>query len=154
MAVEFTKQAEDLLKAAREARIPDNVKAIAEDGLSKTKKAFETLHSATKEQAQHTETVMTNVQAGNKTLTEKILAHSASNAEATFDAALKIARAPTLPEAARLQAEFMQAHMATTSAQTQELFQLSSKMAATTLEQMQAATTKMFGQFGQFGKTK
>jgi hypothetical protein len=147
MTVEFTKQAEELLKAAREARIPDNVKAFAEEGVANTRKAFGTLHSATREHAQHTEAVLTTVQAGGKTLTDKLLSNSAANAEATFAAALKIARAPSLPEAGRLQAEFVQSQMTTANAQTQEFFQLSSKFATTTMEQFQSAATKMFGQF-------
>lgn len=152
MAVDFTKQAEDLLKAAREARIPDNVKAMAEDGVVKSRQAYEQICSATREQAQHTEHVLTAVQAGGKSIADTVLAHSATNADATFNAALKIARAPSLPDAARLQAEFMQAQLATASAQTQELFQLSSKIATSTMEQFQVAATKMFGQMGQFGK--
>ena len=149
MAVEFTKQAEQLLKAAREARIPDNVKAIAEEGLTNSRKAYDTLHSATREHAQHADTLIASVQAGGKTIADTLLAHSATNAEATFNAALKIVRAPTLPEAARLQAEFVQSHIATATQQTQELFQLSSKVASSAMEQFQTAASKMFAQAGQ-----
>jgi hypothetical protein len=149
MTIEFTKQAEELLKAAREARLPDTVKAFAEEGVAKTRKAFDTFQSVTREHAQHTETVLSTVQTGSKTIAEKVLSHTTSNAEATFAAALKIVRAPTLPEATRLQAEFVQSHFATANAQTQELFQLSSKFATSTMEQFQSAATKMFGQFGQ-----
>ena len=146
MAVEFTKQAEELLKAAREARIPDNVKAIAEESLSNTRKAYDTLHTATREQAQHADTLIATVQANSKTIADKLLAHSATNAEATFNAALQIVRAPTLPEAARMHAEFVQSQFAAATAQTQELFQLSSKVASSTLEQFQAAASKLFSQ--------
>jgi hypothetical protein len=149
MSIEFTKQAEDLLKAAREARIPDNVKAFAEEGVATSRKAFDTLHTATRQQAQQAETVLSTVHAGGKTLADTVLAQTAANAEATFAAALKIVRAPNLPEAARMQAEFVQAQFATASQQTQELFQLSSKVASSTMEQFQAATSKVFGQFAQ-----
>ena len=148
MAIEFTKQAEELLKAAREARIPDNVKAIAEESVSSSRKAFDQLQSATREHAAHADTVLSTVQAHGKTLADKLMAHSATNAEATFNAALQIVRAPTLPEAARLQAEFVQAQFAAATAQTQELFQLSSKVATSTMEQMQSAASKVFSQFG------
>jgi hypothetical protein len=149
MSIEFTKQAEEILKAAREARIPDNVKAFAEEGVASSRKAFDTLHTATRQQAQQAETVLSTVHAGGKTLADTVLAHTAANAEATFAAALKIVRAPTLPEAARLHAEFVQSHFATTTQQTQELFQVSSKLASSTIEQFQAATSKVFGQFAQ-----
>lgn len=148
MTADFTKQAEELLKAAREARLPDNVKAFAEEGVAASRKAFETLHSVTCDQAKQAETVLAYVNSGGKSITDKVLAHSATNAEATFAAALKIVRAPTLPEAARLQGEFVQAQLATAAQQTQELLQISSKNAASTLEQFQAASAKMFGQFG------
>ena len=148
MAVEFTKQAEELIKAAREARIPDNVKAMAEEGVSHTKKAYDQLHSATRDHAAHTDTVLATVHAGGKTIADKLLSHSATNAEATFNAALQIVRAPSLPEAARLQAEFVQAQIATASSQTQELFQLSSKLATATMEHFQAAAGKMFSNVG------
>ena len=147
MTAQYTKQAEDLLKAVREARIPDNVKAIAEEGVANTRKAFDSMHSATIEHAQHAEHVLSAVQAGGKSITETMLAHTVANADATFNAALKIVRAPSLPDAARFQAEFVQAQMAAASAQTQELFQLSSKVATSTMEQFQAAATKLFGQF-------
>jgi hypothetical protein len=148
MTIEFTKQAEELLKAAREARIPDNVKAFAEEGVASSRKAFDTLHSATRQQAQQAETVLSTVHAGSKSIADTVLSHSAANAEATFAAALKIVRAPTLPEAARLQAEFVQSQIATASQQTQELFQLSSKVATSAMEQFQSASAKLFGQFG------
>ncbi len=148
MAIEFTKQAEELLKAAREARIPDNVKAIAEQGVSQTRKAFDQLQSVTREHAAHTGTVMATAQEHGKTIADKLLAHSSSNAEATFAAALKIVQAPSLPEAARFQAEFVQAQFAAASAQSQELFQLSTKVATSTLEQFQAAASKMFSTVG------
>ena len=148
MAVEFTKQAEELLKAAREARIPDNVKAMAEQGVSQTRKAYDQLHSATREHAANTDTAIATVQAHGKTVADKLLSHSATNAEATFSAALKIVQASTLPEAARLQAEFVQSQFAAATAQSQELFQLTSKVAASTLEQFQAAASKMFSTVG------
>lgn len=148
MAIEFTKQAEELVKAAREARLPDNVKTMAEEGLSNTRKAYDQLHSATREHAAHTETVISTVQAGGKTIAEKLFAHSATNAEATFAAAMQIVRAPSIPEAARLQAEFMQSQIALASSQTQELFQISSKVAASTMEHFQLAASKMFANVG------
>jgi hypothetical protein len=119
MTVDLTKQAEDLLKAARETRIPDNVRAFAEDGVATTRKAYDALQSATREHAHHTASVLTTVQSGGKTLADKLLANSAANAEATFAATLKIVRAPTLSEAGRLQAEFVQSQLVTANAQTQ-----------------------------------
>jgi hypothetical protein len=56
-----------------------------------------------------------------------------------------------LPDAARLQAECVRSQLAAASPQPQEIFQLSSKVATSTMEQFQAATSTVFGQFGPFG---
>ena len=69
-----------------------------------------------------------------------------ANTEALFDAAQAIARAKTLPEAARLQADFVQQQTAAASAQTKEFFELSSKVAKQTFETMNAAAAKTFEQ--------
>ncbi len=76
------------------------------------------------------------------------MAHNTSvNAQAAFDAAQSIARAQTLPEAARLQANFLQQQIAVASAQTKEIFELSTKVARQTFETMNQASTKNFEQF-------
>ena len=71
-----------------------------------------------------------------------MISNASANGEAAFDAALAIARARTLPEIARLQADFMQQQLAVANAQTQELFQLSAKIAKQTFETVNAAAAK------------
>jgi hypothetical protein len=70
------------------------------------------------------------------------------NAEAAFDAALAIARARTLEEVGRLQADFtrQQLAIAIANAQTQELLQLSAKIAIQTFETATAAATNTLEQ--------
>ena len=86
-------------------------------------------------------------QAGAKAIGEKIVHNTAINTEAAFDAAEAIARADTLPEAARLQANFFQQQLAIAGAQTKELFELSTKVAQQTFETMNSAAAKSFEQF-------
>ena len=71
--------------------------------------------------------------------------------EAAFDAAQAIVRAKTIPEAARLQADFVQQQLAVAGAQTKELLELSTKVAKQTFEFYNAAATKSFEQMKKAG---
>ena len=55
-------------------------------------------------------------------------------------------RAKSIPEAGRLQADFMQKQFAIAAAQTKELFELSTKIAQQTFGSFSAAATKSFEQ--------
>jgi phasin len=143
---QFTRQAQEMFAAAKDARIPENVQAFAEDSVQKTREAFVKVSSVAKDGAKAMEEVMLTAQAGAKAIGEKVLQNTNVNAEAVFDAAHAIARAKTLPEAARLQADFFQQQFAAAGNQAKELFELSSKVAKQTFDTMNAATTKSFEQ--------
>jgi hypothetical protein len=143
---DFTRQAEDMMKAAKDMRIPDNVQAFAQEGVQKSHQAFVQATSVAKENAKAAEAVMLKVQSGAKTISEKVLNNTTSNAEAVFAAASEIMKAKTLPEAARLQAEFVRNQFSVAGAQSQELFKLSTEIAKAAFEQMNAVTAKSFEQ--------
>ena len=73
-------------------------------------------------------------QAGIKSIGAKIMDNTVANAEAAFDAARAIARAGSVPEALRLQAEFVQRQFSVAGAQTKELFELSTSVATNAFE--------------------
>ena len=146
MNEQFTRQAQDMFKAAQDARIPENFQAMAEDGVAKTREAYQKMNAAAKDSAKVVEEVMLTAQASAKALGEKVLQNTAANTEAVFDAAQAIARARSLPEAARLQADFMQQQFSVAGAQTKELFELSTKLARETLETMNSAATRSMEQ--------
>ena len=147
MNEQFTRQAQDMFKVAQDGRIPENMKAFAEDSVTKTREAYLKLNTVAKDGAKVVEEVVLAAQAGAKTLGDKVMHNTSANTEALFDAAQAIARAHSLPEAARLQADFMQQQFAAASAQTKELFELSTKVARQTMESMNSAATKSFEQF-------
>lgn len=151
MNEQFTRQAEDLLAAAKDARIPENVQAFAEDSVAKTRDAYSKMSAAAKESAQATEEIFQAAQAGAKSFGEKILHNASVNAEAIFDAAEAMARAKTVPEIARLQASFVQQQLAAASTQTKEFFELSNKISRQTLESVNAVATKTFEQMKKVG---
>ena len=146
MNEQFTRQAQDMFRAAQDARIPENVQAMAEEGVAKTREAMQKLQGVAKDNAKVVEDVVLAAQAGAKAIGEKVLHNTTANTEAVFDAAQAIARARSLPEAARLQADFMQQQFAMAGAQTKELFELSAKVARQAMESMNAAATRSFDQ--------
>lgn len=148
---QFTRQAQDMLAAAKEARIPENVQAFAEDSVAKTREAYSKINTATQDGVKAMQEIMLAAQAGAKTFGEKMLQTASLNAEATFDAAEQMAKAKTMPEIARLQAAFVQQQLAAASAQTKEFFELSNKIGRQTLESMNAAATKSFEQLKTVG---
>ena len=78
---------------------------------------------------------------------EKAVENFTANTQAAFDAAQAIASASTIPEAAKLQADFFQQQLATAGAQTKEFFELSTKLTQETFQTMNSATAKTFEQF-------
>jgi hypothetical protein len=151
MNEEFTRQTQEMLSAAKDARIPENVQAFAEDSVAKTRDAYSKMSAAAKESAQAAEEIILTAQAGAKSFGEKILQNASVNAEAIFDAAEAMARAKTVPEIARLQATFIQQQLAAASSQSKEFFELSSKISRQTLEGMNAIATKTFDQMKKVG---
>ncbi len=143
---QFARQAQDMFAAAKDARIPENIQAFAEESIAKTREAYNKLSVVAKDQVKVAEDVMLAAHAGAKAIGEKMLHNTSVNTEAAFDAAQAIARAKTFPEAARLQANFMQQQMAVAGAQTKELFELSTKVAQQTFQTMNSAATKAFDQ--------
>lgn len=142
----FTRQAQEFFGAAKDARIPENVQAFAEESVAKTRDAYQKINTVAKDGAKAMEEVILTAQAGAKALGEKVLQNASVNTEAAFDAAQAIARARSLPEAARLQADYFQQQFAAVTAQSKEFFELSSKITRQTFETMNAAATKSFEQ--------
>ncbi|MEO1206891.1 MAG: phasin family protein [Pseudomonadota bacterium] len=147
MNEQFTRQAQDMFNAAKDAKIPENFQSMADETVSKAREAFQQFNASSQENVKAVEDVMLAAQAGAKAIGEKIVHNTAINTEAAFDAAQAIARADTVPEAARLQANFMQQQMQVAGAQTKELFELSTKIAQQTFETMNSVTGKSFEQF-------
>lgn len=130
----FTRQAEQFMEAAKAAKIPENIQAFAEQGVTRSQEAFETISTAAKDQVKVAEELALATQAGFKSIGSKIMDNTVVNTEAAFDAARAIARAGSVPEALRLQAEFMQRQFSVAGAQTKELFELSTRVAQNAFE--------------------
>lgn len=148
---DFTRHTQEMFAAAKDARIPEQVQAFAEDSVSKARETYGKLNSVAKDNAKVIEEVMVAAHVGAKTIGDKVLNNTEANTEAAFEAAKAIARAKTLPEAMRLQTTFMQQQFTAAGVQTKELFELSTKVAQQTLESVSAAATKTFEQMKKAG---
>ncbi|MGE3066728.1 MAG: phasin family protein [Hyphomicrobiaceae bacterium] len=146
MNMPFNFQADEFLKAAREARIPENVQMFAEESVAKSRDAYAKFSAVAKDGAKATEDVVLAATSAAKSLGEKAIQNAAANTEAAFEAAAAVARAKSLPEAVRLQVEFARKQLEVASYQTKEFLELSAKVARSTLETMNAAATKAFEQ--------
>ena len=147
MNEQFTRQAQEMFNVAKDARIPENFQSFAEDAVTKSREVYQKMNAAARENVNAVEEFMLASHAGAKAVGEKVLHNVASNTESAFDAAQAIARAKTLPEAARLQADFMQQQTAVATTQTKELFELSTKVAKQSFDAINKATAKSFEQF-------
>ena len=144
---QFIKQAEKLMK---DAQLPENILSFAQDSVAKSREAYTRMAGAAVDQAKVVEAVATEAQVSVRTLGEKAMSNLARNAEAAFDAAEALTRAKSLPEAAKLQADFMQSQFAAMGAQTKEFFELSTRMAQLAFENLNGAATKSFEQSKSF----
>ena len=143
----FTRQAFEALSNAQAARLPENVQALAEEGVVKAREAHAKFAEAAKDGVRAAEEVMRAAQGGGRAIGEQVLDNARANAAIAFDAAQAIARAKTIPEAARLQANYMQRQLAIASEQTKDLFELATRVGEETFDAMNKAATKSFEQF-------
>jgi hypothetical protein len=144
MKEESAHQAGEMFGAAKNARIPDNVQAFAEESVAQTREAYRKITTLAKDGAKVLEDVVLTAQAGAKALGDKVMTNANTNVEAAFDAARAVARARTLPEVARVQADLMHRQLAVANEQTKELLDLSTNIAMQTLKTVNAAVTKTF----------
>ena len=84
---QFTRQAQEMFAAAKDARIPENVQAVAEDSVAKTREAYAKINTVAKDNVKVMEDVMLAAHAGAKTISEKVLRNTETNTEAAFEAA-------------------------------------------------------------------
>jgi phasin len=143
---DFTRQTQEFLSAAKDARIPEQVQVMAEDGVSKARQTYGKMNTVAKDGVKVMEEVMVAAHAGAKSIGEKVLRNTEENTEAAFEAAQALARAKTIPELVQLQTSFMQQQFAAAGAQSKELVELSAKVAQQTFETMNSAATKTFEQ--------
>jgi len=151
MNEQMMKQAEEMMQAAQDARVPENVQAMAEDGVAKTREAYDRISVAAKDTTKAIEEINGVAQQGAKTLGEHLIDNVVANTDAAFDAAEAVVRSKTLPEAARIQADYLQQQFAKAGEQTKVFYELSTQVAKTTMDQVNAVAGKALEQVKNVG---
>lgn len=138
-------QAEKLLK---DLRVPENVQAVAQQGVAASREVYAKAAAAALDGAKVMNEIADTAWASTKMLNERIVQNMAANAEAAFNAAQAMAAAKTLPEIAKLQGEFVQKLAAQTAEQTRELLDLSTRATQHLFETAQSAAARSFKSMG------
>ena len=142
---QFGKQAFDQAeKLFKDARVPEKVQAIAQQGVAASKDFYSKTAAAAQDSAKVITEIADTAWGSKKMLNEKIVQNMTANAEATFSAAQAMATAKSLPELAKLQNEFVQKFAAQAAEQTKEFFDLSTRATQHLMEKAQAAAGKSF----------
>jgi len=133
-------QAQEFIDAAKNGRIPEQVRMAAEENVKRVHEAYINLNSAAQEGTQRWERILNANYETARKIGRKWLKDTATNVDAAFVAAKSIAAAPTVPDAAQLYAKFVQQQLSAGSLQIQELLALAQHAGA-----VDSGTDKNFG---------
>jgi hypothetical protein len=142
---DYMRQAEEMFRNGTKGMqgampmTPEAVKAMAVDGLTKTRETCERMTAVAVDAGKAMEKVTGVANQSVHAMGEKVMTNMVANTQAVFDTAEAVVRAKSLPEAAQLQADFMRTQMEKASEQTREFFELSNQMFRSTFEQFTSA---------------
>jgi phasin family protein len=143
MNTQFGKQAfEQAEQLFKDARLPENVTAMAKQGVAASKDFYDKTAAAAQDGAKAMTEIADTAWGSTKMLNEKLVQNFAANTEAAFEAAQEMTSAKSLPELARLQGEYAQKFAAQAAEQTKEFFDLSTRATQHILEKAQSVASK------------
>ena len=143
---DFAKHTEQMLKNAQDMAIPEGLQKAMEDGLNQSRQAYSRFADIAQDTNKAMEKAYDSTQKGTKKLTDKLISQATENTTAAFETAEAILQTKSLPEAAKLQADYMKKSFESFSEQSKEIFELSSKIATDATQSLSKATTKAFEQ--------
>ncbi len=146
MNQQFGQQAffDQTTKLFKDAHLAENVQALAVQGVTASQQLYTKTAAAAQDGAKVVTEIADTAWGSTKMLNEKVVQNVATNFEAAFEAAQKIASAKSLPEIIKLQSEYFQTLASQASQQTKEFVDLSTRATQHLFEKAQAARTKSF----------
>jgi len=138
----ISSQTEAFLTNPANMKVPSEMRAIAQEGVEKSREAFATWNAAAISGTRAANQIMFASRLSAKTVGDSVLRNTQAAAEAAFDAAQALARAKTLPEAAQLHMKFAQKQFAIASQQGKELLEASANIAHETTNTLAETATK------------
>jgi hypothetical protein len=145
MHEEITRQVRDMVTVATKTEVPAEVRVIGQDSVAKAREACANWTTAVEKGAKALEDVILAAQSSAKTVARKIADDAVANTKSALDAAEQLVEAKTLPEAALLQARFLQTQMTVLGEQGKALIELSLKVAKETADTLIKAATNAVG---------
>jgi hypothetical protein len=126
-----------------DACLSEEIQAMAQESVARSREIYRVSASAAQGGARLFVEVAETAWGSAKLLNDKLARNVASNAAAAFGAAEACAKAGSLMELATLQGNFLQQLLATTSEQTREFIDLSTRATQRVLETMHGASARL-----------
>src|SRR5471032_529471 len=145
MDEEITRQVRDMVAAAAKTEVPAQVRAVGQGNVAKAREACAKLNAVAEKGAKVLEDVILIAQSSAKTVARKIADDAVANTKSALDAAEQLVESKTLPEAARLQARFLQTQITVLGEQGNALIELSLKVAKEAADMWIKAVTNAVG---------
>jgi hypothetical protein len=123
--------------------LPESAQAMAQESVARSREIYRKSAAAAQGSARLFAEVAETAWGSAKLLHDKVVQNVTSNTEATFSAAEAVAKARSLHEMVMLEADFLQLLLATTSEQTREFLDLSTRATEHVLETMQDAADRL-----------
>lgn len=140
-----------LFPFANGLRIPETVQAYVADSVGKARDSYDKATVLSKANMKALQEAAIAAQTNAQRVGEQVLRNIETNAEAAFEAAHALTQAKTLPELARVQAEFLQKQFSVAGAQSKQLFELSTEHAQQTYGALTSVVAKSFEQLKKVG---
>jgi hypothetical protein len=147
MNEQLTRRTHETYSAMQGTRIPENMRALAEETVMMTSQGYTKMNLIAKHGAEALEEVVLAANANARAIADKVFEYSIANAEMAFDIAKAMARAKTIPDMVSLQARFLQQQFATYSEQMKDLFEHSTMATREAFDSLNAAGAKSVEQF-------
>jgi hypothetical protein len=126
-----------------DACLPESVQGMAQESVARCWGLYRQSAAAAQGGARFLIEVAETAWGSTRLLNDKVAQNVAANAQAAFDAAEACAKAGSLLEIATLQGNFLRLLLATTSDQTKEFVDLSTRASQHVIETMQGAAVRL-----------
>ncbi len=145
MHEEIAREVRDMMAAAAKTEVPAQVRAIAQESVAKAREACGRWNAAVEKGAKALEDVIAAAQSNAKTVARRIAEDTLANTSSALDVAEQLVEAKTLPEAAQLQAKFVQTQVNVIGEQGKALIELALKAAKETADAWLKAASNAVG---------
>jgi len=133
----------EVAEAVTHGSIPASAREVASESVRRTRAAYELMSSGGRERASDVQRLMLDSQSHATAIISQIMRNMTVRSNAAFDAWAAMVQVRSLPEAAEVQADFVQDQLAMFAQQSQELFQLALSGLRASLEQVDSSARRV-----------